>query len=251
MSAVSTTRARYAAASHPGRVRANNEDALDYDASLGIAVLADGMGGTNAGEVASATAVAEVMRYLRAESGALTNEPGAALMDAVTRANRAVYRKSLTRPEYEGMGTTLIAAALDDTDMIVAHVGDSRAYCHDGRMLTRVTTDHSLVQSLVDTGVLTADQARRAPNRNIVTRAIGLQHEVRCELSRVPLVAGAIGLLCSDGLTDMLDDHEIGAACARRQDPDQLVATLVDAALRAGGYDNVSIIAFERRSEAG
>jgi protein phosphatase len=227
------------ARTHRGRVRADNEDCVDFDAALGIAVLADGMGGQNAGEVASRTAVETCMRSLRRAPVRAQD----ALAAAVAEANRAVHRLALERPQFAGMGTTLVAAAHDGDAVWVAHAGDSRAYRFAGRSLSRVTVDHSVVQSLVDAGLLTPAQARRAPNRHIVTRALGILEAIECDVSRVPLAAGDLLILCSDGLTDMLDDATIAGICLGQTGLGPLVDALVAGALEAGGLDNVSVVA--------
>jgi serine/threonine protein phosphatase PrpC len=237
---------RIAARSDQGRVRDNNEDCLAYDARLGVAVLADGMGGLRAGEVASATAVDAVMQYLLEHTEQLNPlEIGTTLRAALERANRRVYSLADSRREFYGMGTTLVVGALHDGQFIAAHIGDSRAYRYREGSLARLTSDHSLVQQLVEQGILSPAEARRAPNRNIVTRAVGIEIDVECDLIEVDARDGDVFLLCSDGLTDMLDDAAIARVCAAHaeDDPASLVETLVDAALKEGGFDNVSVVA--------
>ena len=227
-----------------GRVRQNNEDAIAFDAELGIAVLADGMGGLNAGEVAAGTAVQIAMDRLRERLGDGESDLDAALENTFREANRVVYDKSNDASELHGMGTTLVAAVAGADRCITAHVGDSRAYLFKRGQLTRVTTDHSLVHELVMQGVMSVDEARASPNRNIITRAIGIEPEVRCDINRVPVEPGALVLMCSDGLTDMLTDAEIQDHCAERgTDPEHLIAALVADANARGGFDNISVIA--------
>jgi len=234
-------RLRIVARSDPGRVRTNNEDCVDYDASLGIAVLADGMGGQNAGEVASRVAVSALMRDLRA--GAPPD--GAALAQAFELANREVRALASLRREYDGMGTTMVAVVVTGAEAVVAHAGDSRAYAFGAGGLRRLTRDHSLVGYLVESGVLTEEQARRAPNRHIVTRAVGMLESVPCDVTTTAFEADDLLLLCSDGLTDMIDDHAIATLCARIGDPAELADALIEAALAYGGLDNVSVIAIK------
>ena len=240
---------RIAARSDQGKVRYNNEDCLAFDARLGIAVLADGMGGLNAGEVASATAVEAVMQHLVENTERLgQDEAGATLREALELANRRVYALSDSRREFNGMGTTVVVAVVNDGRFIAAHIGDSRAYRFRDGELARLTSDHSLVQQLVAQGILSAAEARRAPNRNIVTRAVGIEIDVECDLTEVDAVVGDLFLLCSDGLTDMLDDPVIATLCAEwiaDEELAPLVDTLVDAALAAGGFDNVSVVALK------
>jgi PPM family protein phosphatase len=236
---------RIAARSDQGRVRDNNEDCLAYDARLGIAVLADGMGGLRAGEVASATAVDAVMQHLIEHTERLNaSDVGETLREALDLANRRVYSLADSRREFNGMGTTLVVAAMHDGHFIAAHIGDSRAYRFRDGSLTRLTSDHSLVQQLVEQGILSAAEARRAPNRNIVTRAVGIEFEVESDLIEVDALDGDVFLLCSDGLTDMIDDPTIAYFCAEHatDEPGRLVETLVNAALAEGGYDNVSVV---------
>jgi serine/threonine protein phosphatase PrpC len=239
-----TTPVEIVARSECGRVRFNNEDRVDYDAALGVAVLADGMGGQNAGETASEVAVAAVMRALRLAPAPRRD----ALEDAVAYANRAVYRLGRDRPELAGMGTTLVAAAVDEQGMSVAHVGDSRAYRFGRPGLERLTVDHSVVQQLIDTGVLTPAAARRAPNRHIVTRALGMVEGIACDVVHVTPASGDVFLLVSDGLTDMLEDASIEAICRGHQRLPELVDALIAAALEAGGLDNVSVVALRLRA---
>ena len=236
---------RIAARSDQGKIRQNNEDCLAYDARLGIAVLADGMGGLNAGEVASSTAIEVVMQHLVEQVDRVgAGHPGALLRDALTQANQRVCALADSRRELNGMGTTLVAAIVHAGTFVVAHVGDSRAYRFRSGELARLTADHSLVQQLVAQGILSAAEARLAPNRNIVTRAIGIEVEVECDLTEVDAGAGDLFLLCSDGLTDMIDDALIARLCAQfgNDDVARLADALIDAALGAGGFDNVSVI---------
>ena len=240
---------RIAARSDQGKVRDNNEDCLAFDARLGIAVLADGMGGLKAGEVASAAAVDAIMQHLVENTDRLSqDDAGATLREALELANRRVYALSDSRREYSGMGTTVVVGAVNDGRFIAAHIGDSRAYRFRNGELARLTSDHSLVQQLVAQGILSAAEARRAPNRNIVTRAVGIEIDVECDLTEVDAVDGDLFLLCSDGLTDMIDDPMIATLCAERIAVDELaplVDTLVDAALAAGCFDNVSVVALK------
>jgi PPM family protein phosphatase len=240
---------RIAARSDLGKVRDNNEDCLAYDARLGIVVLADGMGGLRAGEVASATAVEAVMEHLSDHAGAdngAMEELGATLREALELANRRVYALSDARDEYAGMGTTLVVGVLRDERFVAAHVGDSRAYRFRGGELARLTADHSLVQLLVEQGILSPAEARRSPNRNIVTRAVGIEADVEVDVTEIDAAPGDVFLLCSDGLTDMIDDATIARFCGklgRDEELTGLVDGLIDAALANGGLDNVSVVA--------
>ena len=240
---------RIAARTDLGRVRENNEDYIAYDARLGCAVLADGMGGLRAGEVASATAVAVIMEHLTGQAGGTGHGNGSVptatlLRDALGAANRRVRALAESRRDYAGMGTTVVIGALHDGRFVAAHVGDSRAYRFRAGELARLTDDHSLVQQLVEQGILSPDEARRSPNRNIVTRAVGIEDDVEPDVTEVDARDGDLFLLCSDGLTDMVDDPTIARCCAEfGSDPKQIVDALIEAALSGGGFDNVSVVA--------
>ena len=236
---------RMVARTNQGKVRDNNEDCFALDIDKGIAVLADGMGGLKAGEVAAEEAVRVTMERLvkAVDGGALGNEAADALQEAVCEANRVVHGLADSRYDYQGMGTTLVCAVLTPGGVLVGHVGDSRAYRFNAGDLTQVTTDHSLVQQLVDEGLLSAEEAQRAPNRNIVTRAIGIEAEVSVDINMVPVDTGDLLLLCTDGLTDLVSDAELRGLCAGYADKlDELVDELINAALARGGIDNVSVV---------
>jgi PPM family protein phosphatase len=240
---------RIAARSDLGKVRENNEDSIAYDARLGFAVLADGMGGLRAGEVASATAVAAIMEQLAGPAAAAGRGNGSlpsatSLRAALGLANRRVRALAESRREYAGMGTTVVIGALHDGRFVAAHIGDSRAYRYRAGELACLTSDHSLVQTLVEQGILSPDEARHSPNRNIVTRAVGIEDEVEADVTEVDAREGDLFLLCSDGLTDMVDDAVIADFCAAfGSDPQRVVDALIEAALSGGGFDNVSVVA--------
>ncbi len=227
-----------------GKVRNNNEDFLSHDVEHGIAVLADGMGGLNAGEVASEVAVDTAMKVLEAgvqQMGELDYRQ--MLTEALATANRAVYELSTTRYDYHGMGTTLIVAALHDDTCFVGHVGDSRIYWFHAGELRQIGQDHSIVQQLVNEGLLSPERARHAPNRNIITRAVGINEQVESELNEFKVVAGDLVLLCSDGLSDMVDDPIIRQACRNlAAEPERLPAELIRLANDSGGVDNISVL---------
>ncbi len=222
------------AATDVGRVREGNEDAYLVDDAMGLVAVADGMGGHRAGEVASATA-------LEALRSAITH--GRPLRESMQDANEAVFTKSLTDDELRGMGTTLTAATLVTGGIVlVGHVGDSRAYLlHDGE-LRQVTMDHSLVEELVREGRLTADEAAVHPQRSIITRALGVDASVEVDVYPVELAPGDRLLLCSDGLTGMVQAETIAGTLRREEDPARAAAALIDAANVAGGEDNITAV---------
>jgi protein phosphatase len=221
-------------ATHTGLVRGNNEDSLLVDGAHQLFAIADGMGGHRGGEVASRTAI-EALRAVVA-SGRSVNE-------AITRANEAVIERAAGDDELTGMGTTLTAVVVaGDGNLLVGHVGDSRAYLlHDGT-LRRITDDHSLVEELVRDGKLTPEQAESHPRRAIVTRALGVDPEVEVDLYTIEVTAGDRVVICSDGLTTMVRERDVERLARTEPDPQRAAELLVDAANRAGGEDNTSVV---------
>lgn len=236
-----------AAITHPGKVRPQNEDCIAADARAGLAVLADGMGGHNAGEVASRMAV-ELVSSRIAQRLTLQDVHDAARAEALIAAQMAIANSTLLdaaagRAEYRGMGTTLVVALWHSEGVTCGHVGDSRLYRLRDRDLRRLTRDHSIVQEQVDSGAISAEQARFAPNRNVLTRAVGVDPEVEADVHTSPFEPGDVYLLCSDGLTDMLSDDEIRhALLAHARDVDAAAGELVQHANEHGGLDNISVI---------
>ncbi len=235
-----------AARTDRGRKRSSNEDAYSLRADLGFFALADGMGGHAAGEVASQMAVDRMMEeYLAAGSDALSAaELEATLVAATQKANAAIFSRSERELDKAGMGTTLTTLALTPAERAyrVAHVGDSRAYRLRADTLVQLTTDHTWVQQQVQLGRLLPHLARHHPFANIVTRALGIRDDVDVDVVRGELQPGDVFLLCSDGLTGMLTDGDIGEIVASSATPEAAVAALVDAANAAGGYDNVTAV---------
>jgi protein phosphatase len=235
-----------------GRIRRNNEDAVFANARLGLAVLADGMGGHNAGEVASNMAITALGSELEhafkkhppyQATASHASRAHEVLRDVIMRTNAAVHMAAQSNPKFSGMGTTLVAVQFYDNKFVVAHVGDSRLYRLRDGFLTRLTRDHSLLQEQIDNGMISPEEARFAPNRNLVTRALGVDAEVNVELSEHEVLPGDVYLLCSDGLNDMAEDGEIAAIMTAFSANLQLCATqLVQMANEHGGRDNVSVI---------
>jgi len=242
-----------ATSTDPGRVRSHNEDSIGTDAQLGLAVLADGMGGYNAGEVASGIAVAVITTELKrilgnAQPHKVDPATGEAqgiriLRENATKANISIYEAAKSQPQYAGMGTTLVVALFYDNKMCVAHIGDSRLYRLRGDAFEQVTRDHSLLQEQIDSGMITKEAAKLSQNKNLVTRALGIDAEVEAEIHVYDTQPGDIYLLCSDGLSDMVDDEDIHMTLATLQANLQLAADqLVQQANDNGGRDNVSVI---------
>jgi len=224
----------YAGLTDAGLTRPQNEDSLLIEPPL--YAVADGMGGHRAGEIASRVALSELL------ATAPRSVDAKALARGVRAANRAVIESAAKSRTRTGMGTTLTAAMVDGTYVAVAHVGDSRAYLlHDGR-LTRVTEDHSMVADLVRQGSITEEDARFHPQRSVITRALGSDPDMVADVFEVRASAGDRLLLATDGLTGMLTDDYIAEILMQERDPESAAAKLIEAANRAGGYDNITVI---------
>jgi serine/threonine protein phosphatase PrpC len=220
-----------------GRQRRDNEDNAFVRAPL--FVVADGMGGAQAGEVASKLAVEEFHEALPDEGSAEER-----LTNRIRAANRRIYDLSRTQHEHAGMGTTLTAVYLDDDHLAVAHVGDSRAYIFRDGELTRLTQDHSLVEELVRQGKLTQEQAAEHPQRSIITRALGIEGDVEVDTWSYSMRADDVVLLCSDGLTSMIGEEQIAQILSRETNLDRAADGLIGAANDAGGRDNITVVLF-------
>jgi serine/threonine protein phosphatase PrpC len=224
-----------------GRQRRENED--NAYVRVPLFVVADGMGGAQAGEVASALAVEEFRRGLP-EPDAEHPTAEQRLAERVQSANRRIYETARGVRENEGMGTTLTAVYLDDSNLAIAHVGDSRAYVLRDGVLTRLTHDHSLVEELMRRGKLTPEQAAEHPQRSIITRALGIEAEVEVDTWSFPGRAGDVVLLCSDGLTSMLDESRIAEVLRTQPDLEMAGEQLIHDANEAGGRDNITVVIF-------
>lgn len=240
--------------SDPGRVRQNNEDAVAQDARRGLLILADGMGGYLAGEVASGIAVETILKHARAhwkkafpdEDAPLTGLPMPAtelLRDAIEAANGAILEKAATDEKYKGMGTTVVCCLLHGGGLAVAHVGDSRLYRLRDDQLAQLTRDHSLVEELIARGHITRADARKFARKNVVTRALGIEPDVAVETQELDLQRSDVLLLCSDGLSDMLEDDALCLTLARNAaNLPKAARALVDQANERGGKDNISVV---------
>ena len=237
----------------PGMIRGHNEDAVFANPNLGFVILADGMGGYNAGEVASGmatmllsteleTAFAAKPPYELDKTSGLSHA-SRSILDKVALANSAIYKTAESQPQYAGMGTTLVMALFCDNKVTVAHIGDSRLYRLRGEEFGAITRDHSLLQEQLDSGMISAEEARFSQNKNLVTRALGVDPEVEAEMHDYELRPGDIYLLCSDGLNDMIEDEEIQMTLQMLSANLDLAATqLIQMANDNGGRDNVSVI---------
>ncbi|MFA6969848.1 MAG: Stp1/IreP family PP2C-type Ser/Thr phosphatase [Gallionella sp.] len=236
-----------------GMVRAHNEDSIATDMVCGLVVLADGMGGYNAGEVASGIAVevmvAEITQPLKKFSPTKRDEETgeelavALLGRSIRKANASIYQAAQSQAQYAGMGTTIVSALFYDNRMVVGHVGDSRLYRLRGETLASITRDHSLLQEQIDCGMISVENARHSQNKNLVTRAVGIDAEVIPEIHLHDVEVGDVYLLCSDGLNDMVEDEDIQAILYAMQGNLALAAEqLIQTANDNGGRDNVSVI---------
>jgi protein phosphatase len=242
-----------ASCTDPGMVRSHNEDSIASDPANGLVVLADGMGGYNAGEVASGMATTvittEVQQLLAKvqpfDMDEETNAPVACRMirEQVLKANTSIYQAAQSQPQYAGMGTTLVVCLFYDNKMAVGHLGDSRLYMLRDGKFSQVTRDHSLLQEQIDSGIITAEQAKHAQHKNLVTKALGIDPTVEPEVKEYATKPGDVYLLCSDGLCDMVDDEDVGMTLQALGGNLKLAAQqLVQMANDNGGKDNVSVI---------
>ncbi|TFG87883.1 MAG: Stp1/IreP family PP2C-type Ser/Thr phosphatase [Chromatiales bacterium] len=239
--------------SDTGKVREHNEDAISTNVDSGLLVLADGMGGYNAGEVASGIAVRTVLELVPAACAREVRnatDPETSLMrqtiilrDAIARANRVIHQTAHMQPECANMGTTIVACLFYDNRVSIAHVGDSRLYRYRRDRFEQLTMDHSLLQELVDRGFYSQEEAARSTNRNYVTRALGVDTVVQVEVQELEVQEGDIFLLCSDGLPDMVEDEDIHLTISTFSANLEMAGQqLIQLSNDHGGKDNVSVI---------
>jgi serine/threonine protein phosphatase PrpC len=250
----------HSAKSDTGLKRANNEDRFVADPSLGLYVVCDGMGGSNAGEIAGTLAVEAIHAHLAEADrdadlpligpcNATVSAQANRLASAIRAANDAVHRESWSRPDYAGMGTTVVAALLREEVLAIAHVGDSRLYLVRDGTIQALTTDHSWVAEQLLKGFITEEEAERSPRRNIVTRALGVESSVDVELVEVPVKGGDMLLLCSDGLTRGVRPSSILHILSGSEDLPTMSDRLIAMANEAGGDDNTTVIIVALRDE--
>ncbi len=236
----------------PGRARDNNEDSVAFDEPTLTAVLADGMGGYNAGEIASGMATAfiksELSRWLiEAGEGAKAREVRRAMEICVDNANRSIFNSANSNAHYAGMGTTLVVGVFREDKLVLGHIGDSRCYRLRNGVLAQITKDHSLLQEQMDAGLITAEQAATSSIKNLVTRALGVDESVLLEVNEHPVLANDLYLMCSDGLSDMIDDNDINRVVSTDMPLEQKAKQLIDLANGNGGRDNISVLLVELR----
>jgi protein phosphatase len=235
-----------------GLHRRRNEDAIDWDARLGLAMVADGMGGNQGGDVASVTALRSIKNDLRralaethrdVERAQTREVRGSLVAELVRRANHAVRQSAGRDPRLNGMGTTLVMCLVGKDYLTVAHVGDSRLYRLRSEKLQRLTEDHTMVQELVERGDMNARQAVQSRNRNVITRALGINPDVTVDIAHHELEPGDLYMLCSDGLTGMASDTDISAVLnSTTASLDETAKRAIELANARGGRDNVSVV---------
>ena len=248
----------YACASDVGRVRTHNEDALAVSDEFGLAIVADGMGGYNAGEVASGIAVAVLKEALeqrfRREPSLLALPPRRIehlLAEEIGHANASIYAAAREEAGYQGMGTTLVLALLRERDVVIAHIGDSRAYRLRDRRLAPLTRDHSLLQQQLDAGLITAEQAHAGKQKNLLTRGMGVSIDVEVDVGTHSLMPGDLILLCTDGLTDEMTNAQIQEVLlGRGNDLPGACDDLIAGANAARGADNISVVLARRKGSS-
>ena len=238
--------------SNVGMLREHNEDSVASDLTIGLVVLADGMGGYKAGEVASEIAVlmiaAEITEAMQSKSRFLLSNPDLLpesnmLLSAVENANAAIYAVSQNQPECAGMGTTLVAGVFVNNQLVLGHIGDSRMYRLRGETFTQLTEDHSLVQEKINAGLMTTAEAKQSKNRNLVTRALGIDPDVELELQELAVEVNDVYLLCSDGLSDLVSDAEIATILLEANgNITDAADKLIETANENGGSDNISVV---------
>ena len=255
-------RLRYVAAAKTdvGQKRQGNEDRFCLDPSLGLYVVADGMGGHAAGEVASRLAVETIQewmeKYLSGADVAIVGPAVAAgsaeanfLLSSIRLANRIIFDSAKDRREYAGMGTTVVAVLAQDDRFVLAHVGDSRIYRIRQDDIVQISRDHSFVQEQVDNGMMSAAEAHQSQYRHMITRALGLKERVDVDLTEQPAQPGDVLLLCSDGLSDLLDDEDMLAAVRDHADDlNRACQALVDRANAKGGDDNITVLVVQAQA---
>jgi len=243
-----------ASLSHPGMVRTHNEDSVFVDADAGLAVLADGMGGYSAGEVASGIAVNVISTGLlqelktgrelsKVDIASGLSHAALLLQQQIALANKGIYEAAQARPECAGMGTTLVSTVFFQNRVSIGHIGDSRCYRLRADKFEQLTHDHSLLQEQIDSGMLTVEQAKFSLNKNLVTRALGIEAVVPADIAEYRVEADDVYLMCSDGLTDMVEPDTVReVVTAKRTDLAEAAAELIDVANQNGGRDNISVI---------
>ena len=231
----------------PGLARDNNEDAVAFDPLTGLCILADGMGGYNAGEIASGMATAfiksEMSRWLsQAGRNANSREVKRAMEICVQNANHSIFNAANSNPQYTGMGTTLVVGVFQADRLLLGHIGDSRCYRLRGDAFKQITKDHSLLQEQIDAGLITPEQALTSANKNLVTRALGVEDAVLLDVTEHRVEPHDVYVMCSDGLSDMVRDTPMAHIMLGHATLEQKSRQLISAANANGGRDNISVV---------
>lgn len=240
----------YAAGTHTGKVRENNEDFYQVDARFGALIVADGIGGHNAGEVASRLATETIIKHFEEKFEQQSDRLPGLITEAIEEANRIVYSHAIHNNSCFGMGTTITMAVIDGNVAYLGHIGDSRAYLYHAGRLSQVSTDHTLVNELLKNGSITEADARLYPNRNIITKALGTDPEIIPDINEIELEDGDVLLICSDGLTDLIENSDMESILSNVTDSSSLenaVELLIGISLEAGGFDNITVVLYQHQ----
>lgn len=239
----------YAAGTHTGKVRENNEDFFQVDVSHGLLLVADGIGGHNAGEVASRLATETIITHVSEGYASKKSQIPGLITTAIEEANRVVYSHAVHNNSCFGMGTTITMAVLDGEVAYLGHIGDSRAYLFRKGKLQQLSVDHTLVNELLKNGSITEEDARLYPNRNIITKALGTDPEIVPDIYEIELENEDVILLCSDGLTDLIEIKDMEFILMHENALEQKVESLIELSLNAGGFDNITVVLYQHESK--
>lgn len=244
---------RVGAFTHMGMLRQKNEDSFyiprDIEEQIPLFVIADGMGGCNAGEIASKEAIDSVVSFINENYHNCPKDRKSILKlltDSIMHANDLVFKKSLSEEILNGMGTTLIVVLVHNNKLYIGHIGDSRVYAVKNNRILQLTRDHSYVEQLVERGIITREQASAHPRKNYITRAIGCEDNVEVDLSVRKFFDDEIFILCTDGLTNMISDEKIMEVVLENEFPQAAVEELIKSANSAGGLDNITVIVLKK-----
>lgn len=234
--------------SDKGQVRPNNEDSIYSSVKKDLLIIADGMGGHKAGEIASKTAINKVRHFIKNKSENYKknkNDIMNLINDAIRYANLSIQKVAKKDESLKGMGTTLIVALIIENEVYIGHIGDSRAYLINNKSIKQITKDHSLVAELLENGTITEKEAENYPHKNVITRALGCENKIKVDKYNIKIKKNDVLLLCTDGLSNMVSDEEILIIIKQSNNPNTAAKELVKAANKAGGQDNISVIVAE------
>lgn len=245
---------KFTGVTNAGCTRAKNEDCITWNAKLGLAIVTDGMGGANAGEIAGQITAETILKEVgegiedqpydptEVDEGEIHNRASLMLYNSLQKANKVVLRIANDQPECNGMGTTALATLFYDNKISVAHVGDSRLYLLRDEQLTQLTEDHTVLQKVISSGIYSREEAERTVNKSIVTRAVGVSVDLNIDILEQPTLPGDLYIMCSDGLSDIVPYKEIRSLLIAKRKKKELAQNLVDLAIEKGGSDNISVV---------